>query len=352
MMISNTVWNLNKNMERLAKSQAQMTTQSKIQTPSDDPVIATRAIKYRNYVATTEQYKKNVDDANSWQKITETALSDLGDVVKQVRDLTVQAANDTLTDEDRAQIRTGVQQLKEQAIQIMNTDYAGRYVFAGFATDQPPYETQTVTIGGTTMDKVTFKGLYANLGGPVSAALSDADIEAFCQANSAQMYQGGIKQSIKYNVGYGNQVTVNVEGQDVIGQQSGSNLFDTLDKLLLGLDGETAYKTADVDTTTAPATVTVSTGTFDLDDVLADIDNDLDRLQTARSSLGARMNYVDMTSSRLTSNETTYTELMSNNEDVDVAEASMEVSSAEYVYEASLTVGAKVISKSLVDFIR
>lgn len=349
MMIASTVRNINSNMQRLDKAQQRMATQSQIQQASDDPVVATRAVKYRNYVATTEQYQKNADDAASWQAVTDSALSDLGDVVKQVRDLTVQASSDTLSDSDRAAIQTEVQELRSQVVQVMNASYAGRYVFGGYVTDAAPYGSTAVTIGSATVDKITFKGDYANLGGPMSADISDADIAAFCTANAGDMYQSSSAQSIKYNVGFGSQVTVNVEGQNVVGPELGNNLFDSLDKLLLGLEGASSYKTATV--SGSPATVTVDTHTLEIDDVLTDLDKDLDRLLIARSELGSRMKAVEMHQSRLSSDGTSYTKLMSNNEDVDVAEASTEVSSAQYVYEASLSVGAKVISKSLVDYI-
>lgn len=347
MMVANTVRNLNNNAKRLSQAQDDMSTQSKIQLPSDDPVIAARAIKYRNYVSRVEQYQTNVDDAISWQEVTDNALSDLGDVVKQIRDYTVQASSDTLTDENKQEIKSNVEQLKEQAIQIMNTSYAGRYVFGGYVTDEETYAqaSSSTTVG----DKVTFKGLYMNLGGPMSSSLSDTEISDFCTENIDKMYEDSSAQSIKYNIGYGNQITVNVEGQDVIGQGNGSNLFDSIDRLLLGLDGETSYKTATISKN--PTNVTVETKDFDLDEILSDLDDDFDRLLTARSDLGARTKYLTMTKDRLSNDYNTYTKLMSSNEDVDVAEASAAVSTAQYVYEASLSVGAKVISKSLVDYI-
>ena len=266
--------------------------------------------------------------------------------MKQVRELTVQASSDSLADEDRQQIKLEVAQLKEQAIQIMNTSYAGRYVFGGFSTDEEPYQSQTVTIGDQEVELITFKGQYLGLDGAYSAAISDTDLENFYTANSGNIYQNLGKEKINYNIGYGNQITVNVEGQDITGYQSSGNIFQTFDKLLLGLDGAASYKTVVTD----PA-VSVETGDLELTNILDDIDNDLDRIQGVRSDLGARTSYAEITKDRLSKDLITYTELMSNNEDVDIAEVSTELSTAEYVYEASLSIGAKVIGKSLIDFL-
>ncbi|TCL57883.1 flagellar hook-associated protein 3 FlgL [Hydrogenispora ethanolica] len=347
MMTAKAVWNLNQNLERLSEAQERASTQSKIQLPSDDPVVATRAIKYRNYVAKAEQYQKNVENAASWQEVTDSALSDLGDIIKRLKELTVQASSDTLSDSDKVAIQEEVGELKEQVVDVMNTSYAGRYIFAGYDTDEAPYAIESTAAG----DKVTFKGQYLSLGGPTSTEVSESDFTDFCTSNADQMYQSEAAQTIKYNIGFGSQIAVNVEGQDVTGQGTGTNIFDSIDKLLLGLDGATSYQTAEIDNSADPATVTVETHDLNLDDVLTDLDADYERVLNARADLGARMNYVSMAKTRISNDVETYTTLMSNNEDVDVAEASIDLTSAEYVYEVSLTVGAKVIGKSLVDFL-
>ncbi len=64
------------------------------------------------------------------------------------------------------------------------------------------------------------------------------------------------------------------------------------------------------------------------------------------------MNYVEMTINRLSDDELTYKTLLSETEDADIAEVSVELSQAEYVYEASLSSASKIIMPSLVDFMR
>ncbi|HWR39256.1 MAG TPA: flagellar hook-associated protein FlgL [Patescibacteria group bacterium] len=458
MLSDAALWNISKNTERLNKVQTQVSSQSKIQLPSDDPVVATRAIKYRNYVSSVDQYQKNVDDATSWQEVSDDALSDLGDAVKRLRELTVEASSDALSDEDLADIKTEVEELKNTVVDTLNTSYAGRYVFAGYATGDPPYAIDEST------GKVTFKGSYLSPGSPTTTGeSSDADlISDFTSIISAgDEYTFTSSQSIKYNVGFGSKAIINVEGQDVTGYSStyslssnSSNLFDTIDKLLIGLDGEDSYTitgygvqgttepdytaltgtsftmtlqtlddtgaTVNTDYTvdcssvtdleslqeavdaavgtnvvsvvsdansgyltftaatgsdlenitlsdptsgtsaltalgsfTSGATQTVTTVdvSFTIDDLLDEFDADYNTALTAQAALGARMNFVDMASTRLSNNDTTYTELMSNNEDVDTAEASIALTSAEYVYEASLSVASNVTSKTLVDYL-
>lgn len=156
-------------------------------------------------------------------------------------------------------------------------------------------------------------------------------------------------QKILYKLGKSNYVAVNVEGTDIFGEGSGS-FFDTLEKIELALNGETQYKTVTYDEG-PPAEITVETKDLDLSSLLADLDEDIDRLLTARSDLGARANYVDLTQSRLADNDTTYSELLSANDDVDLAEISVQMADAEAAYLAALSASAKVIQNTLLDFL-
>lgn len=346
MLAQNSLWDINNNLRRLDKAQQKMTTQSKIQLPSDDPIVATRALKYRNYVSNMEQYQRNAEDATSWMEVSESALGQLNEVMQRVRELTVQASNGTNDNEDRQKILSEVSNLKEHIIQVMNTSYAGRYVFSGFNTDQPPYKLESTPVG----DKVLYKGRYVSLGGPMESALADADIIGYYQQHVSEQYQEAAKQQMQYNIGFGGQINVNVEGQDIIGQQLGNNLFDVIDKLLLGLNGHDQYKVVEIDGN--PPSASVQTKELDLSGLLDELDKTSNRILTTRADLGARMNYMEKSKNKIESDYNTYITLLSKNEDVDVAQASIEAKSAEYTYNASLSVGMKAITQSLIDYLR
>lgn len=344
MLTANALQNINKAANRLAEANERQSSQQKIQSASDDPVVATRAVTYRSYVSKIAQYQDNVDAATGWQKATDAALSDLNDVIQNVQELTTQASSDTMSDTDREGIKTSIETLRDQAISIMNSTYAGRYIFGGYSTGEAPYESVSTTIG----DSVTFKGDYLSLGGVVSADIDDDDIIAFYTTNASAVYESTADQDINYNIGFSSEVTVNIEGKDVVGSGTGSNLFDTLDKLLLALDGDTSYKTTGLDSS---GNVTVTTNYLDLSALLEDLDTDYSRMLVTQATLGARIDKVNSASDSLGNAYTAYKTLMSDNEDVDVAESTTEQTSAQYTYEASLAVGSKVISKTLIDYI-
>jgi len=82
MIVNNMINNIGKNLARMDKYQQMLATGKKITVPSDDPVVAARALKLRTDVAQIEQYKTNVQDAMSWLEITESAVANVGDICK------------------------------------------------------------------------------------------------------------------------------------------------------------------------------------------------------------------------------------------------------------------------------
>lgn len=454
MMARNTMNNINGNLSRLSKLQNQSASLKKIQLPSDDPVVAARSLKMKSYLAAIEQQQKNADDASSWMKYSDSALKQIKDIFDQIRELTVKAANDTLSDDDKRKIQTEIEELGKGIIDIANTSYNGRYVFGGYNTDEAPFKVIPTDVG----DMILYKNKYMSLDGIYSAEVSDNDLRDFFMDNMDKIsgqpelksanfesfiaeapaldftitlngvsstisltdgvtydidtlvnelqekineafpsgpgqpdplikvgkedgkivltvqdgssisidsgtmdvrklgFSDGMtstdsdSEKIPYKLGKKNQIDINTEGKDIFGEGSDS-FFNTLKKLELALKGETQYKTP-IYHEGPPAEVVIETHDLDLSDLLADLDKDIDRLLTERADLGARANYVDVTQSRLEDNYTTYKELLSKNDDVDLAEITMKMADAQATYMASLSAGAKVIQNTLLDFIR
>jgi len=135
-MTNNALNNINNNKINLMKIEEQYQTGKKIQRPSDDPVVAVRALKLRNNLTEIKQYfKKNVPDARSWLQITESALRKITDICTSLHSLADQGSQDTLTPEDRVSIMKTMQQYRRQIYQEGDASYAGRYVFTGYKTD-------------------------------------------------------------------------------------------------------------------------------------------------------------------------------------------------------------------------
>lgn len=129
--------NINRNKETMSTYEEQLATGKKIQRPSDDPIVAVRALKFRTNVSEIEQYKSNAEDAISWASVTEQGITNVTDIMKRIRELSVQATSDIMNIENRKNVVTEIDQLMEQFMNEMNTTYAGRYVYGGYKTDVP-----------------------------------------------------------------------------------------------------------------------------------------------------------------------------------------------------------------------
>ncbi|SDB23318.1 flagellar hook-associated protein FlgL [Eubacterium oxidoreducens] len=136
-IVKNSKYNINNNKVSVDKYNTQMSTQKKIARASEDPVVAIRSLRLADSLSEVNQYyEKNIPDAESWMSVTETALSNMKDILTDMYRQCVNGATDTLTADDREAIVTSLQALSEQFYAEGNTDYAGRTVFTGYKTNQ------------------------------------------------------------------------------------------------------------------------------------------------------------------------------------------------------------------------
>lgn len=137
-MQNNSLYNINQNKVLQDKLSTQMSTQKKLTRPSDDPVVAIRALRLRTSVSQITQYStKNAEDAESWLKVTSDGLSTVTDILTDLSRNANKGANKDLTADDLDIIITQMKSLSEEFYSTGNLDYAGRYVFTGFRTDTP-----------------------------------------------------------------------------------------------------------------------------------------------------------------------------------------------------------------------
>lgn len=135
-MRNNSLYNINQNKILEDRLTNQMTNQSKIARPSDDPVVAIRALRLRsNVTSVTQYYDKNAADADQWLTITADALTTVDEVLQDLYQKASGAANKDLTADDLEIIMTQMKSLTKEFYASGNVDYAGRFIFSGYRTD-------------------------------------------------------------------------------------------------------------------------------------------------------------------------------------------------------------------------
>jgi flagellar hook-associated protein 3 FlgL len=300
MLSSQLLLNLNRNSERMNNTQNQMATGRKLNKPSDDPVGITYSLRYRSELSSNDQYQRNVDSAVSWLDFNDTVMDQAGQIMQRVRELTVQASTGTNPQSALDSINKEIGQLKEQMIDVMNSQLNGKYIFNGQTYDKKPYDFPL-----------------------------NADHTHDTSGAASVVTDTG---SVNFIVGENVALPINVTGNEVVGTSADAdNVFTIFNQL------SAALASGDIKTS---------------GDQLANIDSRMDKMLKVRSEMGAKSNRVELMQSRLKDLEVNLTDLQSKTEDADYAELLMNSKIQENIYNASLSAGAKIISPSLMDFLR
>ena len=290
MMVRNQLDHLQNNMGDLNELNEQLSSGKLFQMPSDAPIKVSDSMNYKSVLNKNSQYQRNLGRAENWLNSTESSLKSGTEVMQRVRELTVYASNDSLTSEDRQKIASEVKELRDEMVDISQSKLGDDYIFSGQRSEEKPFQ------------------VVDNAGDYVE-------------------YQGD-KKGINREINEGVKMNVNFNGEKVFKDE-----IETLNNVYETLKDEN------------------STGE-DVNSYLSEMDDGLNNFAELRSEVGAKLNRVEMTESRLESQEVHIKEIKSENEDVDLAKTITDLKMEETVYKASLSSGARIMQQSLVDFIR
>jgi len=124
----------------LAKSQAQLASGKKVLAPSDSPDEATAIQRLKSVIARQASFEGAIKTAENRLKAEEIALDGLNNVLTRLKELSVQASNDTYSADDRAAIALEMQGLQEDLLSYANTrDVNGAYLFSGARVFTPAF---------------------------------------------------------------------------------------------------------------------------------------------------------------------------------------------------------------------
>jgi len=292
MLNNNMLRNLHKSMSHMDNLQQQLSSGRKISKPSDDPVVAARGMFYRSSLMENDQYKRNVDEAQSWMDMTDSTMDEMGNIMKRVKELLIYSGDGGVSPDDLKTMASEVKELKQHMGTLANQQINGKYIFAGTDTNKAPYD-----------------------------ATANSGAGDFVSTNSS---------SINLEVSQGVFVTSNVNAQNIFNYpNNANNMFSVLNKIVTELgngNSATQYETA--------------------------MDDQYNKLLAERATLGASVNRVELIAERLDTQEVSINGLMSKNEDADMAKVMTDLKTQESVHSAALGSGARIIQPTLLDFLR
>lgn len=166
MMQNTSLRNLNINKARQEMLTNQMSTGKNITRPSDDPVIAIRALKLNSSLDKIDQYyKKNAADAASWLELTDAAIATVNGILSNdIKANINQICNSYMNVKDREAVILSLTNAVKEIYSTGNADSAGRSLFTGYRTDMPltmksdKFEKNVITeqLTNAAIDKKTF----------------------------------------------------------------------------------------------------------------------------------------------------------------------------------------------------
>ncbi|MFP4013540.1 MAG: flagellar hook-associated protein FlgL [Chitinispirillaceae bacterium] len=387
--------NISKRYGDLAKLQEQLSTGKRLLRPSDDPIDVTNDLKMRTKQVQMKQYKRNIEDGLAYMGVSSTALTSMNDLLHRMRELAVQASNDTLIDTEREFIQQEVNQLYRQVISVTNTKLKGDYIFNGTQTKIPPFViessgTESSDYASVNMAHYNADSLAAGSTVQLFSGLDNTPVRnifpgSFKLEVQGTEYEEGVDYTVNYETG-----ELTLQNTDLLEDVSPGTPNYAHGEFAISFDYLTRGKDVYGNTVSSRGEVhrEIEEGTsmainISADDVLRDeksglemmgtlvrynealhtndqqgIQNALDEISSmfdsilnSQSEIGARVNRFEMTLSR---NEEQYIEistLQSSLEDADMADVISRYTLTENVYNAALQTAARVIQPSLANFL-
>lgn len=268
--------------------------------------------KYQNQITTGKKVNKPSDDPVTAVRGM-AYRSSLNDIEQYKRNADDGLAWMTTTDDALNEVTAVMHRVRELTVQGLNgtNDPNARYAIAEEINQLKEH------LGEIANSQIAGKYIFAG---------TDATTPPYSVASKE--FENRNQESLQLQVGQTNIVQINVQGTNVFNY--GDGIFKVLSDIVSGFN--------------SPA--------GDTNDYLDKLDSQIDNLLKERSELGARMNRMELSISRLDGLEVATTGLLSKEEDVDISRAIIDLKSQENVQRAALSIGARIIQTSLVDFLR
>lgn len=177
----------------LFRLQNQVSTGQRFTLPSEDAPAARRAMTLQRLLERKTQLGSNIETGQSFLKSTDVALNNVAGLLGDVRGLALGVSGTTSTDSERQAAITEINRAIEQLVAVGNTQFRGRYLFAGSQTNVEPY---------------SYNGSYVTYHGDNSKLQSYSDLGVLFSTNaSGQDVFGGISSEVLGGVDLNPEVT-------------------------------------------------------------------------------------------------------------------------------------------------
>lgn len=292
MLTSGYLKNLSRNQQNVQKFHQQLSSMKEVSKPSDNPLLVSQIMNLKENIIQNDQYQTTLNDAKDWTDMQDSALSGATDSLMRISTLVQSAANGTMNEQNRLAIKAEVDAEIQTFVDSLNTNFGGRYIFGGTETTTLPFEVAKDSEGVIT--GITYHGNEQNINREISSGVS------------VDMMTNGLK---------------------LVDNEKMGELFKNITQALAFDD---------------PAA---------LSDLVGKTNASIEHIVTFRTEIGAISNRLDSALSRNESQDLNLQEMLSSKEDIDIAEKYMQFTMEQVAYQASLQMGTKVISTTMLDYL-
>lgn len=290
---------------RQMQLQQQAASGLRVQQASDDPAAMRRILQLQTEARAVSQYQQNVTRLKERATTAYDALRGLQRIVARAGEIATLAGGGRSNQELRV-YAAEVTQLIRQAVQVLNTQHQGDFLFGGTRTDQPPFIITENSDG--TIQSVTYQG---NTNVPSYEIAEQVTLEIL-------------------------PVGANTSGSGPVGvatdSRTGADLFASLVALQDELrDGNVAA----IQSTVFPALQRAE------QNVIGQV-----------ASISALTAHMDTAAQLARTREASLEKLISAQADADLAEVITRLNQAQTAYQAALLSGTRLLNLSLLDYLR
>ena len=399
----------NKSKANLAEIQTRLTTQSKINKPSDNPLGNARIMRMHDQLATIGTYKSNISYAASILDDSIISMEAMQDEIQNVQ-VKLTQLNSAIVNDDLSTFAESMDASIEIMLELANSQFNGQYNFGGTESNKKPFTYDEASnrvisnssyLGGDKVVKISsgitqkfnisgkdlFQSVFTQAGNLDSTAgvgvpqtdtskVYDADGNEYDMALSYTMTEANTYDlqytitdkdgnviddktvsDIKFNVENGNFESVAGNKFGEIKVQNSDNKID----FTIDLNSVTEKNTtetlrnsknqkADIFNTLIAIKDKLAAGERPSADQVNIVNDFYQHLLNMDSNAGGISNKLTATEEILISKEVEISGLISLEKDVDVAQALLELESAQYTLDISYKISSMLLPKSLMDF--
>ena len=289
MLIGNLTNRIHSNQDSYLSSQEKLSTGKKVNRASDNPISAEKIMKITTKDTDYEQLNENIRYTKDLLDTNEAQVSRGITVLQSMRELATRMANDTVSEEDRNQAISAVDQALEEMLSIANSKHNGKYIFSGTTDNIEPFDSTNYQYNGN--NDIREVDIYDNL-----------------------------------------RIDQNLPGSDVFTNTNNGtvNIFESL------TDFRTALQNNDSD---------------NIQHSLTTLEDSREQLSKARTIIGHSNNKLEITMEVLAVNQSINSTARADLEDVDIAKETTNLSKYQQILEANYALVGKTQNLSLLKYL-